>query len=75
MYFGTSSYQTREFISERDVWGSFSLPSYHGKGLRTVIMIRKKFGKAWTVWLRYASTFYAREKSKAEFKLQIKYTI
>ena len=73
MYYSTPSYDSREFISERDVWGSFSLPSYHGRGWRTVWMLRLKAGGSKTIWIRYANTCSLPEyRFRHEIKLQFK---
>ncbi len=75
MYFNSLNYQTREFISERDVWGAFSLPSYYGKGIRSVFMVRIKLGPKLTTWIRYAVTYKIKEIPDQELKLQTKLTI
>jgi len=75
MYFNTSDYQTREFISERDVWGAFSLPSYYGRGIRSVFMVRVKLGDRLTAWLRHAATFRMQAAGDHELKIQMKITL
>ncbi|MCA6075412.1 helix-hairpin-helix domain-containing protein [Fulvivirga sedimenti] len=78
MYFRTDSYYTREFTFERDVWGSFSLPSYYGKGYRAFLLVRHRFNRSLTGWFRWALTVSSPEKSgyrEHELKIQLKYTI
>ena len=72
--FKTSSYYTREFVYERDVWGSFSLPSYFNKGLRTMIFYRWRYENT-TLWIRAGLTQTAGKPVKGEVKLQVKYQI
>ncbi|MEJ2003508.1 MAG: hypothetical protein P8X57_00750, partial [Cyclobacteriaceae bacterium] len=72
MYFNAESYYSREFISERDVWGSFSLPSYYGRGIRSVLLTRIKLSHRFTAWLRYAVTVKFNGVPEHEFKVQTK---
>ncbi len=78
MFFQTDSYYTREFTFERDVWGSFSLPSYYGKGYRTIILIRHRFNRKIMCWLRWAMTVSLPRHTGSgehELKIQLKYSL
>jgi hypothetical protein len=73
-YFNTSSFYTREFVYERDVWGSFSLPSYFNRGIRALLFYRWRHDNT-TLWLRAGLTHTSGKQLKGEIKLQVKYHI
>jgi hypothetical protein len=56
--FDTDSYDNRMYAYENDVWLSFSIPAYFGKGVRQYLMVQYKFNRSFTVWLRYGYTRY-----------------
>jgi len=56
--FDTQDYDNRQYVYERDVWLTYSLPAYEGRGVRNYIMAEYSFTKKFTVWIRYAHTRY-----------------
>lgn len=56
--FDTEDYDNRQYVYERDVWLTYTLPAYEGKGVRNYIVAEYSFTKKITVWLRYAHTRY-----------------
>jgi DNA uptake protein ComE-like DNA-binding protein len=54
--FDTDSYDARLYAYENDVWLSYSLPPYFGKGVRKYLMLQWKANRSITFWLRYANT-------------------
>lgn len=56
--FDTEDYDNRQYVYERDVWLTYSLPAYEGNGVRNYILAEYSFTKKFTVWIRYAHTRY-----------------
>ncbi|MCS6821997.1 MAG: helix-hairpin-helix domain-containing protein [Microscillaceae bacterium] len=52
--FDTDDFDNRQYVTERDVLFSFSIPAYSGRGLRTYFMLRYQFTHKLDLWLRYA---------------------
>lgn len=56
--FDTEDYNNRQYVYERDVLYSFSIPAYYGKGMRQYILLQYNISKNLTAWVRYARTQY-----------------
>ncbi len=54
--FDTDDFDNRQYVYEKDVLWSFSIPAYSGRGVRTYFLVRYKINGHWDVWLRYART-------------------
>jgi len=56
--FDCPDYPTRIYLYEPDVWYSYSVPSFYGKGIGFILLISKSLGKWLDVWLRLNWTHY-----------------
>src|SRR5690606_4373626 len=56
--FGTDSYDSRQYVFEKDVLYAFSLPSYYNLGTRHYLMVRYALTRQLRLWLRWAQTRY-----------------
>jgi hypothetical protein len=87
-WFRTDDYNSRIYTYERNVLYAFSVPSFYGKGVRTVVNVNYTLKNRLTVWLRFANTSYLdnREeigtglekitgKTKSDISLQIRLVI
>lgn len=54
--FDTDHYDNRQYVYEHDAWLAYSLPAYHGVGVRNYALIEFKVHKQLTIWFRYART-------------------
>jgi hypothetical protein len=61
--FQTDDFDNRQYVYENDVYLAFSLPSYDGTGVRSMVMIEYKMSKRCALYLRYAKAHY-RDKSE-----------
>jgi len=52
--FHTDAYLSRIYFYERDLWGSFTLPSYQGNGLSQYVLLRYALSRKVDLWFRYA---------------------
>ncbi len=83
--FGTDSYDSRQYVFEKDVLYAFSLPSYYNHGTRHYLMVRYALTRQLRLWLRWAQTRYSDSdaigsgldeimgKHKSEVKMQVMY--
>lgn len=60
--FDTDDYDNRQYAYENDVLLAYSLPAYHGIGVRRMAMVEYKLNRQISFWLRYANTRYPYEK-------------
>lgn len=56
--FQTDDFDNRQYVYENDVYLVFSLPSYDGNGVRSMLMAQYAFSKKLSVSLRYARIYY-----------------
>ena len=56
--FDTPSYASRIYAYEPDVLYAFSVPSFYGEGQRIVGVLKYRFIKKWTIYLKLAQTAY-----------------
>lgn len=56
--FDTDDYDNRQYIYERDMLYSYSIPAYYGKGIRNYLLIQYKPIRNMTLWLRVGRTRY-----------------
>ncbi len=86
-YFHTDSFDSRQYIYEKDVLYAFSLPSFQGKGVRYYLMSSIKIKPDIRLWLRWARSRYFDQQTvgsgldeikgskKSEFKMQLMYRL
>ncbi len=60
--FDTDDYDNRHYVYENDVLLAYSLPAYHGIGVRRMAMIEYTFNRQLRFWVRYANTRYPHEE-------------
>jgi len=56
--FDTDNFDNRQYVYERDVWLSYSLPAYEGWGVRNFVIIEYKLNRHISFSGRYARTTY-----------------
>jgi hypothetical protein len=54
--FDTDDYENRQYVFEKDVLYSFSIPAYNGRGFRNYYMAQFNIGRKTDLWVRYAFT-------------------
>jgi hypothetical protein len=81
--FDTDDFDNRQYVFENDVWLAYSLPAYHGVGIRNYFLVEYKLSKKASIWLRYSRTRYKNQdeigsgldkiegNSKNDIKLQL----
>ncbi len=75
-FFKTDSYWSRIYIYEDDIDGLVSLIPFYGDGLRWYFVLKYKFGKLFSVQMKYGETFLsAGEIVRNIFGLQIEVKI
>ncbi|WP_448520651.1 ComEA family DNA-binding protein [Rhodoflexus sp.] len=82
--FDTDDFENRQFIFEKDVLYSFSIPAYNGRGFRNYYMAQFNIGRKTDLWLRYAFTELRNQNTfgsgldridgnrRSEFKVQLR---
>lgn len=82
--FDTEGWDPRIYAYENDVLYSFSIPAYHGRGIRTYLNIRYTMNKHFDFWFKIADTYYPQEntigsgldeingKHKTDMRLQVR---
>ncbi|GIV38909.1 MAG: hypothetical protein KatS3mg033_0709 [Thermonema sp.] len=83
--FDTDDYQNRQYMYERNVLYTFSLPAYQDQGYRYFVMLRYNVTRQLHLWIRYAQTRYLntdtigsgleeiRGNRRSELRLQVRY--
>lgn len=61
--FDTDDYDNRQYVFEKDVQYTFSIPAYYGRGFRNYYLLEYSFSKKLTIWFRYTYTLYRNQKS------------
>ncbi len=61
--FQCDDYDNRQYAFENDVWLAYSLPAYHGTGIRNFILVEFKVSKHLSLWARWSSTRYSNEEN------------
>lgn len=56
--FDTDGYDNRQYIYERDMLYSYSVPAYYGKGIRNYVLIQYKLIRNLDLWFRVGRTRY-----------------
>ncbi len=51
--FDTEDYANRQYVYEKDVLYSFSIPAYSGSGIRTYVLMEYRLTSKITAWLRW----------------------
>jgi hypothetical protein len=84
-FFDTDGFDSRLYAFENDVFYSFSIPQFAGKGLRYYLNVDCDVTKKITVWFRWAQSIYAgtdiissgldeiKGNKRSEVKLQLMY--
>lgn len=57
-WFHTDDYDTRVYISERNVLYGFGIPMLYGEGIRWSALFRYDIGRRWTFYAKYGMTQY-----------------
>lgn len=57
--FASDDYESRLFAYERDVWLSYSFPSWYGYGIRTYVLAQYQMGEKFTAWLKWSAVQYS----------------
>ncbi|WP_020530241.1 hypothetical protein [Flexithrix dorotheae] len=82
-----ADYENRQYVYEKDVLGSFSIPAYFGSGARNYYIFSMKASSKIDCWVKYSYTMYSNTKKigsgleeiegrkKSEIKFQIRYKI
>lgn len=83
--FRTDDYDSRQYVSEKNVLYSFSIPAYYDHGTRHYLMIRYDLTRRIRIWARWSRTGYSRLETigsgldeiqgnrKSEIKFQVMY--
>nr|MBI1230089.1 helix-hairpin-helix domain-containing protein [Cytophagales bacterium] len=61
--FDTEDYENRQYVYEKNVLWAFSLPAYHGQGLRYYLLGQWRISQKLTLWARWARTAYTDRES------------
>ncbi len=61
--FDTDSYDTRQYVYERDVLYAFSIPAFSGKGTRFYTLLQFRPYRKLDVWVKYSLTHYRNQNS------------
>lgn len=60
--FDADDFENRQYVYERDVLYSFSLPAYNGTGSRRYLLLQYKFLRNLTAWVRWANTRFSNQE-------------
>jgi hypothetical protein len=61
--FQTDDYDSRIYVYENDVLYNFTIPAYHGTGIRNYLIINYKISPKMEIWFRFARTTYRYKNS------------
>lgn len=78
--FQTAGFESRQYVYERDILYSFSIPFYYQKGVRTYMMVQYRINSRIDLWLRVARTIYLKDteipvagSTKDDIKIQCRF--
>ncbi|MFC4871373.1 helix-hairpin-helix domain-containing protein [Negadavirga shengliensis] len=57
-FFDTDDFENRQYVYEKNVLWTFSIPSYYGQGMRYYFLAQWKASPQITLWGRWARTLY-----------------
>ena len=57
--FDTDDYENRQYLYEKDVWLSTSMPAFDGSGIRSYLLAHYALSKRIDFWFRWSRTVYA----------------
>src|SRR5690606_38572541 len=60
--FDTEDYENRQYIYEKNVLWAFSIPNYHGQGMRYYLLGQYNISRKLTIWARWARTTFTDRK-------------
>ncbi len=84
-WFSTDSYDSRQYIYEKDVLSAFSIPAYANKGIRNYLLVQYTLNKHLDLWLRWSRTDFRQQDTvgsdldeiarphKSEVKAQVRW--
>lgn len=84
--FDSDDFENRQYMYEKDVLYTFSIPAYYGQGTRTYFIIKFNLFKNVDAWVKYSQTTYANNKtyqadfsdetspSSSDLRIQLRYT-
>ena len=61
--FDTDGYDTRQYVTERDVLSAFSVPAFFGTGTRAYMVAQYKMSDKIDTWFKLAHTQYRHQKT------------
>ncbi|MCC9136705.1 helix-hairpin-helix domain-containing protein [Pontibacter silvestris] len=83
--FDTDSYDTRQYVYERDVLYAFSIPAFSGRGTRLYTLLQFRPLPDLDIWIKYGLTHYRNQSSigsgletiegarRSDVKVQVRY--
>lgn len=83
--FDTDSYDTRQYVYERDVLSAFSIPAFSGTGTRVYALLQVSPLRDLDVWVKYGLTHYRHQDTigsgldtiegsrRSDVKVQVRY--
>ncbi len=63
--FDTDDYDTRQYVTERDVLSAFSVPAFFGTGTRVYLVAQQAISGKLDAWLKIAHTQYRHQETIA----------
>ncbi len=57
--FDTEDFENRQFVYERNVLFTFSIPAYNGRGVRNYLLVQYNATRKVNFWVRYARTRFS----------------
>lgn len=61
--FETDDYENRQYVYEKNVLYSFSIPAYFGTGTRSYLLLQYRASQSITLWLRFAGFKYSEQET------------
>ena len=86
VYFHTDNFDNRQYMYEKDVLYTFSIPAYSGKGMRYYLVLQIKPTRQLTLWAKFAETIFVDRQEvgsgleeingnvRSDIKIQARYT-
>jgi len=83
--FDTDSYDTRQYVYERDVLYAFAIPAFSGRGTRCYALLQLRPSRDLDVWVKYGVTRFRNQDTigsgletiegckRSEMKMQVRY--
>ncbi|MFC5410149.1 ComEA family DNA-binding protein [Larkinella bovis] len=62
-WFSTDDYDSRQYVYERDVLSTFSIPAYANRGLRHYLLLQYNLNKHLDIWLRWSRSDFRQQET------------